>query len=160
MNLRLQELKRPLEERDKTIEILNRIEKHHSDNEPLIHAVNNNLFLHTLASIELLQPNLEFTTEHFHYIKDKPYMTDLVRYEINMLKRPRKSLVWVYFPSGKFEYNSVHCSLQKFEYTSSKVEQPHPTDNRGYPILNVHDFSDIDELVGCLDEALLNIHRK
>ena len=153
MNLRLQELKRPLEEQDKTIEILNRIEKHHSNNEPLIHAVNNSLFLHTLASIELLQPNLEFMTEPFHYEKGKKYMTDVVRYEINMLKRRRKSLVWVYFPGGKSKFNSVHCRLQKFKYTSSKVEQPHPTDNRGYPTLNVHDFSDIDELVECLNEV-------
>lgn len=160
MNIRLQELKRPLEERDKIIEILNRIEQHHPDNEPLIHAVNNSLFLHTLASIELLQPNLEFTTKPFHYEKSKIHMTDMVRYEINMPNGRRKSLIWVYFPGGKSEYNSVHCRLQKFKYTSSKVEQPHPTDNRGYPTLKVHDFSDIDELIGCLNEALPNIHRK
>jgi len=160
MNLKLQELKRQLEERDKTIEILNRIEKHHFDNEPLIHAVNNGLFLHILASIELLQSNLEFTTEPFHYEKGKIHMIDMVRYEINMPKGRRKSLVWVYFPGGESEYNMVQCRLQKFRYTSSKVEQPRPTDNRGYPTLKVHDFSDIDELIGCLNEALPNIHRK
>ena len=158
MNLKIRQINRPSEEREKTIEMLKRIEEHHSDNEPLIHAVNNSLFLHTLASIELLQPNLEFTTEPFHYEKSKIHMTDMVRYEIIMPNGRRKSLIWVYFPGGKSEYNSVHCRLQKFKYTSSKVEQPHPTDNRGYPTLKVHDFSDIDELIGCFNEALPNIH--
>lgn len=160
MNLRLKQLKRPSEERDKTIEILKIIEQDHSNNKPLIHAVNNRLFLHILAAIELLRPDLKFATELFHYDKDKPYMTDMVRYEINLSRGRRKALVWVYFPSGESEYNSVQCRLQKFRYTSSKVEQPRPTDNRGYPTFKVHDFPDIDELIECLNEALSNIHRK
>ena len=160
MNLRLNQLKRPSEERDKTIEILKRIEQDHTDNKPLIHAVNNSLFLHILAAIELLRPDLKFVTEPFHYDKDKPYMTDMLRYEINLPRGRRKALVWVYFSGGESEYNSVQCRLQKFRYTSSKVEQPRPTDNRGYPTFKVHGFPDIDELVECLNEALPNIHRK
>ncbi|MBE0523024.1 MAG: hypothetical protein IBX40_01600 [Methanosarcinales archaeon] len=70
MNLRLKQLKRPSEERDKTIEILKIIEQDHSYNKPLIHAVNNRLFLHILAAIELLRPDLKFATEPFHYDKE------------------------------------------------------------------------------------------
>jgi hypothetical protein len=160
MNLKIRQINRPIEEREKTIELLKRIEEHHSDNEPLIHAVNNSLFRHILATIELLRPDLKFTTEPFHYKKDKPYMTDMVRYELNLSKGRRRSVVWVYFPSGRSEYNMVQCRLQNFRYTSTKIEQARPTDNHGYPTLKVHDFSDIVELIGCLNEALPNIHRK
>jgi len=160
MNLRLKELQRPSEEHNKSIEILKRIEQHHSGNEPLIRAINNSLFLHTIAAIELLRPNLEFMTKPFRFEKDKPYMTDMIRYEIDLPKGRRKALVWVYFPSGESEFNTVHCRLQKFGYTSLKVEQPRPTDNRGYPTLKVHDFPDIDELIGCLNEVIPKIHRE
>jgi hypothetical protein len=156
MNLRIRQLKRPAEEHDKIIEILKRIKEHHSDKEQLILAINNSLFLHTLAAIELLRPDLEFSTKPFYYNKDKEYLTDMVRYDIDMPKGSRKSLVWVYFPSGKSEFNTVHCRLQKFGYTSSKVDLSGPTDNRGYPTLKVHDFPDIDELIGCLNEVISN----
>jgi len=160
MNLKIRQINRPSEEREKTIEMLKRIEEHHSDNEPLIHAVNNSLFRHILAAIELLRPDLEFTTELFHHKNNKKYMTDMVRYDIDMPKGSRKGLVWVYFPSGKSEYNMVRCELQKFGYTSPKVEIPGPTNAFNYPTLKVHDFPDIDELIRCLNEALPNIHRK
>ena len=160
MNLRIKQLERPSEEWNKKIEILKRMEQHHSDNEPLLHAINNSLFLHTLAAIELLRPDLEFKTERIHPIKDQKYMTDMVRYEIDLPKGKRKSLAWVSFPKGKSEYNTVHCRLQKFGYTSSKVEQSRLTDNRGYPTFKVHDFLDIDDLIGCLNEAIPKINRK
>lgn len=160
MKLKLRQINRPSEEREKTIEMLERIKEHHSDNEPLIHAVNNSLFLHILAAIELLRPDLKFATELFRPKKDKKYMTDMVRYDIDHPKGRRKAAVWVKFPSSESKYNTVQCKLQKFGYMSPKVELPGPTDVFNYPRLIVHDFPDIDELIGCLNEALPNIHRK
>lgn len=159
MNLRIKQLTRSAEEQDKTLEILKRIEHYHSDNEPLIRAVNNSLFLHTLAAIELLRSDLKFATKPRNE-KNKEYLTNMVRYDIDLPNRRRKALAWVYFPSDKSEFNTVYCRLQKFGYASSKVEQPRPTDNRGYPTFKVHDFSDIDELIGCLNEAMPKIYRK
>jgi len=160
MNLRIRQLKRPSEEHSKVIEIRKRIEQHHSDKEQLIRAANNSLFLHTLAAIELLRPDLEFSTKPFYYNKDKEYLTNMVRYDIDMPKGSRKSLVWVYFPSGKSEYGMVRCELQKFGYTSPKVEMPGPTNAFNYPTLKVHDFPDIDELIGCLNEVIPKMHRE
>ena len=158
MNPRIKQLERSPEEYNKSIEILKRTEQHHSGNEPLLHAVNNSLFLHILAAIELLLPDLKFKTKLIHPKKDQDYMTDMVRYEINLPKGKRKSLVWVSFPKGKSEYNTVHCRLQNFNYTSPKVELSGPTDAFNYSKLKVCDFPDIDELIGCLNEAIPKIH--
>lgn len=159
MNLRIEQLERSSEEWNKKIEILKRIEQHHYDNESLLHAVDNSLFLHILAAIELLRPDLEFKTKPRNE-KNKKYMTDMVRYELNLPKGKRKSLVWVSFPKGKSEYSTVNCRLQNFSYTSPKVELSGPTDAFNYSNLKVHDFLDIDELIGCLNEAIPKIHCK
>ena len=159
MNPRIKQLERPPEEYNKSIEILKRMEQHHSDNKPLLHAVNNRLFLHTLAAIELLRPDLKFATKPRNE-KNKEHLTNMVRYDIDLPNGRKKALAWVYFSSGKSEFNTMHCRLQKFGYTSSKVEQPRPTDNRGYPTFKVHDFLDIDELIGCLNEAIPKIYCK
>lgn len=155
MNLKLEEMKRPTEEWNKAIEILKRIEQHYHDNGPLIKAVDNKLFLHILAAIELLPPNLKFTNKPFRYHKDKTQMKDTLRYDINLPSGVAKPLVWVKFPKGKNEYNSVECWLQKYAYTSPKVKPPHPTDNHKYPRFTVHDFSEIDEIIKCLEEVIL-----
>ena len=159
MNLRIKQLERPSEEWNKKIEILKRMEQHHSDNEPLLHAVNNSLFLHTLSAIELLRPDLKFATKPRNE-KNKERMTNMVRYDIDLPNGRKKALAWVCFPSGKSEFNTVRCRLQKFGYTSSKVEQSRTTDNHGNPTFKVHDFLDIDELMGCLNEAIPKTHCK
>ena len=159
MNFRIRQLTRPSEELGKTHDILKRIEQNHSDNKPLVCAVNNSLFLHILAAIELLRPDLEFKTELYNE-KNKNHMKKTVRYDIDLPKGHRKALAWVEFPGGKSEYNMVKCRLQKFGYTSPKVELSGPTDAFSYPTLNVHDFPDIDELIGCLNEAIPKINRK
>lgn len=156
MNFRIRQLTRPSEELGKTCDILKRIEQNYSDNKPLIRAVDNSLFRHILAAIELLRPDLEFTTDP-RYEKNKKHMKKTVRYDIDLPKGRRKALLWVEFPSGKSEFNTVKCRLQKFSYTSPKVELSGPTDAFDYPTLNVHDFPDIDELIGCLNEAIPKI---
>lgn len=157
MNFKIRKLSRPSEELSRTRDLLKRIEQNYSDNKPLIRASNNSLFLHILAAIELLRPDLTFKTEPRNGKNDK-HMKKTVRYDIDLSKGHRKALVWVEFPSGKSEYNMVKCKLPKFGYTSPKVELSGPTDAFDYPTLNVHDFPDIDELIVCLEEAMPKIH--
>jgi hypothetical protein len=148
---RLEHLRKELETVNQRIEVLEITEeKLRLDNPLLIKALDNDLFLKIIYEIVNLSYGL-----HLNDKKDKDpsqIMTDMVRFEY-ITEKGEESIIWVYFPKNS-KSKSIHCRLQKHGYSSKKVKQPKPSDNRAYPYINVHNEKDIKDLISCISEYM------
>ncbi|RPJ74780.1 MAG: hypothetical protein EHM20_10035 [Alphaproteobacteria bacterium] len=142
-------LKKELEILNQKVKVLEMIEKRRLDNPELIEALENDLFLRCIFEIGNLSYRL--------YLNDKKkkdpsqIMKNMIRYEY--IPKENESIVWVYFPTNS-KSKSIHCRLQKHGYSSKKVKQPKPSDNRAYPYINVYNEEDIEDLISCINEYM------